>query len=452
MTIKSSTAREAGEPAPIFSLRQKLGQKAKREPKFRFYSLYGHILREDVLLYAFKKVKENRGTAGVDGVTVEDIESKIGVKNFVVQLQEELRKRRYRPQPVKRVYIPKADGRKRPLGIPTVRDRTVQMAVLLVLEPIFEADFLDCSYGFRPNRSAHDALAEIKGSLKAGFHSVYDADLKGYFDSIPHTKLMACVRMRVADRQVLKLIRMWLEVPVVEMLKEKGGKPRWSRPLQGTPQGGVCSPLLANLYLHWFDVAFHRPNGPAHWANARLVRYADDFVVLARHQGKELHHFIQDKLENWMSLKLNLEKTRTITLSPCSGSFDFLGYTFRLYESRFYKGYVCQHLAPSAKALKRGFARIRELTGSERRHQPIDHTIGQINTFLCGWGRYFSLGSPSKAYQKINFYTGERVLNNLRRRSQRGFNIPRGMNTNEYLKQLGLIRLTKEMFRKRACQ
>jgi len=271
-------------------------------------------------------------------------------------------------------------------------------------------------------------------------------------NSIPHDKLLPCVRMRVADRQVLKLIRMWLEVPVVEMAKKKGGKPQWSRPLQGTPQGGVCSPLLANLYLHWFDVAFHRPNGPAHWANARLVRYADDFVVLARYQGKELHRFIQDKLENWMGLKLNLEKTRTITLSPHGGSFDFLGYTFRLYESRFYKGYVCQHLAPSTKALKRGFARIRELTGPERRHQPVDHIIGQINTFLCGWGRYFSLGFPSKAYEKINFYTGERILNNLRRRSQRGFNIPRGMNTNEYLKQLGLIRLRKEMFRERACQ
>jgi RNA-directed DNA polymerase len=208
-----------------------------------------------VLLYAFKKVKENRGTAGMDGVTVKDIELKVGVKNFVCQLQEELKTRKYRPQPVKRVYIPKADGRKRPLGIPTVRDRTVQMALLLVLEPIFETDFLDCSYGFRPNRSAHDALAEIRGNLKAGFHSVYDADLKGYFDSIPHDKLMACVRMRVADRQVLKLIRMWLEVPVVEMPKKrgKGGKPRWSRPLQGTPQGGVCTPLtqLATLSLKY---------------------------------------------------------------------------------------------------------------------------------------------------------------------------------------------------------
>ncbi len=328
----------------------------------------------------------------------------------------------------------------------------MQMALLLVLEPIFEADFLDCSYGFRPERSAHDAINEIKGNLRMGFRAVYDADMKGYFDSIPHDKLMACVRMRVADRSVLKLIRMWLHSPVVEIPRKKGDKVqwKWSRSVQGTPQGGVISPLLANIYLHWFDVVFHRRNGPAHWANARLVRYADDFVVLARYQGKELQRFIEDKLENWMGLKLNREKTRTIVLSPHNGSFNFLGYTFRLYESRFIKGYICQHVSPSSAALRRCRSRIRELTGPEKRHQPVESMVGGISIFLSGWGRYFSLGYPTNAYQKINFYVGERILNNLRRRSQKGFNIPKGMNTYEYLKQLGLVWLNKEMFRKRA--
>jgi RNA-directed DNA polymerase len=253
----------------------KLSQKAKQQPKFRFYALYDRIYRLDVLQAAWKLVRKPKTAPGVDGVTFVAIEdSETGVQGFLEQLQEELRSKSYKPAAVRRVNIPKPDGRTRPLGIPTVRDRVVQMAALLILEPIFEADFRDSSFGFRPGRSAHDALDAIREQLQRGKREVYDADLKGYFDTIPHDKLLAALEVRISDRSVLKLLRMWLQTPIEET-DESGRKAR-HRPTAGTPQGGVISPLLANLYLHWFEVLFYRSDGPAHWAKAELVRYADD--------------------------------------------------------------------------------------------------------------------------------------------------------------------------------
>src|SRR5437867_8087216 len=286
--VEELTFREALLPPQLRELRQKLSQKAKQQKRFRFYSLYAHLCRADTLQAAWEAVRANDGAPGVDGVSIEQIaanpESEAA---FLAELQRSLKERAYRTQAVRRVYILKPNGKLRPLGIPTVRDRVVQAAVLLILEPIFEADFEDCSHGFRPGRSAHDALRVIQQHLKEGQTAVYDADLAGYFDSIPQDKLIACVRMRIVDGSVLGLIRQWLKAPAVEPSRE-GKPPTVPRNDRGTPQGGVLSPLLANIYLHWFDHLFQRADGPAQWAKAKLVRYADDFVVLARYISPQL--------------------------------------------------------------------------------------------------------------------------------------------------------------------
>ena len=390
----------------VQELQRKLWASAKQSKTRRFHALYDRIYRSDVLWEAWKRVRSNGGAAGVDAETIQAIEQ-YGAEKWVAEIQAVLQAGQYRPQPVKRRYIPKADGKQRPLGIPTVRDRVVQMAAKLVIEPIFEADFEAHSYGFRPNKSAVQALEAIRVAGNRGHNFVIDADIKGYFDSIDQTKLMVLVEERICDRRVLKLIRQWLRAGVMEE-----GEVRTT--LAGTPQGGVISPLLANLYLHLLDRIWAAKCGSL----GVLIRYADDFVVMTptESQAKEALRRIEFVM-NKLGLTLHPEKTRMVDLRRGKESFVFLGCTIRKKRS-ILRNPRCHfmHRWPSPKARQRLRDRVREITDRRASGQDVKQIIATLNPVLRGWGNYFRTGTCRREFHRMDDYVYRRLLCWLYRR------------------------------------
>lgn len=399
-------------PDNIRTLQRKLYQKAKQEPGYRFYALYDKVYRPDILAHAYRLVKANGGCAGADGRTFEDIEGGEGIAEFLAELGEALRAKTYRVEPVLRVMIPKDNGGERPLGIPTIRDRVAQMAAKIVLEPIFEADFCDCSYGFRPKRSAHQAIDAIAEGMHQGYTQVIDADVSKYFDSIPHSKLLATVAERVADGAMLHLLKRWLKAPVVSDeggLRRNLGGGKASR--KGTPQGGVISPLLSNLYLHLLDRNWES-QGMAERHQALLVRYADDFVVLCRKQTEAPMRMIR-RLMGKMVLSLNEEKTRVVNV--WEDRIRFLGFEMGIARSgRTGKPYPL--VIPSRKSCKAIKARLTTLTTRDRVLVSPEDLVRQINPLLRGWVGYFHYRNCGKAMSGVKAHAEQRLRIWLRNR------------------------------------
>jgi RNA-directed DNA polymerase len=392
-------------PEKVGKLQTALHAKAKAAPSYRFYLLYDKVYRWDVLVYAYERCKANKGAAGVDGQTFADIEA-YGEKRWLEELAKELQDKTYQPSPVKRVWIPKPDGKQRPLGIPTIRDRVVQMAAVVVLEPIFEADLPSEQHAYRPGKSALDAVCQVQALLNAGYTDVVDADLSGYFDSIPHADLMKSVARRISDRQVLHLIKMWLEASVEET-DEQGRTRRTTHNKdegRGTPQGGVASPLLANLYMRRFILGW-KQLGHEERLQAHIVNYADDFVICTRDRADEAMAAMRAMMVK-LQLTVNEQKTRRCHLPD--GTFTFLGYTFGRHYSRQTGG---SYLGPrpALKKVRKLCREISELTDRRTCLADTLEKVRKLNQKLTGWANYFCLGPVVRVYEVVQKHVRRRL-------------------------------------------
>jgi RNA-directed DNA polymerase len=397
-------------PSKIRMLQKKLYQKAKEEPNYRFYLLYDKMYREDLLAHAYALAKSNQGAPGVDGQSFRDIESR-GLEEWLSGVREELRAKTYQPQAVRRVMIPKPGGGERPLGIPTIRDRVVQTAAKLLLEPIFEADFDPNAYGYRPKRSAREAIQKVHRLLCKGYTDVVDADLSKYFDSIPHSELVQCVARRIVDRDMLRLIKMWLKVPVQE--RDENGKPRVSGgkgSTCGTPQGGVISPLLANLYMNRF-LKYWRITGRGEVFRAQVVTYADDFVILSCGCAAEALDWTRSVMTR---IGLTLNEGKTSVKQARRERFDFLGYSFGPHRMRT-NGHEYLGASPSKKSVSKLRQKVGDLLVPWH-VAPWTEVRDRLNRMLRGWSNYFGYGTRLMAYRAVDQYVYQGVRAFLRRR------------------------------------
>lgn len=413
--ISQKKRKERSVKEKVRLLQLKLYQKAKQEKDYKFYILYDKIFSDYILEEAYWRCKSNDGSPGLDGITFKQIEA-TGREAFLKEIKEELRTRTYKPQAVRRRWIEKSNGGERPLGIPTIKDRVVQQACKLVIEPIFEADFDDKSYGFRPNRSAKDAIKAIKSNLVSGMHEVYDADLSKYFDTIPHDKLMVGLQERISDPRVLNIIMLWLKAPIVEEDgKYTGGK----RNKRGTPQGGVISPLLANIYMNLLDRIVNAEGGYFGRKGISMIRYADDFLLMTRHMNQEVIHKLHKYLER-MGLTINEEKSRIINAKE--ESFDFLGFTIR-YDRCIFRSKTDKfwNIFPRKQSSKR----IRQKIDTKLKqigHFPAKLVVKELNPIVRGWMNYYKIEKVSYtqvAFKHLDSYLRSRLFRYYNRKSQR---------------------------------
>jgi len=426
-------------PEKVGKLQAALHAKAKESSSYRFYALYDKLYREDILLYAYRCCAANGGSAGVDGADFAAIEGQ-GLERWLGELAQELREKRYQPQAIRRVYIPKSSGGQRPLGIPTVRDRVVQTAAVLVLAPIFEADLQPEQYGYRPGRSGLDAVRQVHTLVNSGHREVVDADLSGYFDSIPHAELMKSVARRISDGRMLSLLKQWLQAPVEE--SDEGGKPhRTTRAKdtgRGVPQGAPISPLLSNLYMRRFVLGW-KTLGHARRLGAQIVNYADDFVICCRGNAEEAMRAMRAIMER---LKLTVNESKTGLCRLPEESFDFLGYTIgRCWSAQTGRAYVGTR--PSRSVIQRLCREISERTNRRSFLLSPDAQVARLNRMLVGWSNYFCLGPVSQAYRSVDQHVAVRLRQWLRRKHKL-----RSSGTSRYpdsylYEKLGLVRLSE---------